>query len=93
MLPVGSFFVLCMNCDASEPSHTTEKHLSQAVWQARVIEHRERAQEWTLRTLDRRSRQIVHPVEDFLFTYYPSWIHKVSATPESLQVGRFEMLL
>jgi hypothetical protein len=66
-----------MNRDASEPSHTKEERLSHAAWQLRVIEHRERAQEWTLRTLDRRSRQIVHPVEDFLFTYYPFKLGKL----------------
>jgi hypothetical protein len=32
---------------------------------------------WTLPTLERRSRQVVHPVEDFLFTYYPYKLGKL----------------
>lgn len=66
-----------MKCDATAPHNATENCLSPAVWQARLGEHRERAQGWTLRTLDRRSRQIVHPVEDFLFTYYPFKLGKL----------------
>lgn len=66
-----------MNCDALQPIQTTGECLALSVWQSRAEEHRERAQEWTLRTLDRRSRQIVHPVEDFLFTYYPFKLGKL----------------
>jgi hypothetical protein len=45
--------------------------LSAAEWQERAAAHRVRAERWTLPTKDRRARGISHPVEDFLFIYYP----------------------
>jgi hypothetical protein len=51
--------------------------LEREIWMSRVERHRARAQGWTLRTLDRRSRQQVHPVEDFLFNYYPFKLGKL----------------
>jgi hypothetical protein len=46
-------------------------------WQTLLGEHRARAQRWTLPTLERRARQVVHPVEDFLFNYYPLKLGKL----------------
>lgn len=51
--------------------------LPYAEWSARAGAHRQRAQLWTVATIERRSRQIVHPVEDFLFTYYPFKLGKL----------------
>ncbi|MBA2446361.1 MAG: 3-methyladenine DNA glycosylase [Nocardioidaceae bacterium] len=39
-------------------------------WRARQILHQQRVDAWVQPLLDRRSRGIKHPVEDFLFTYY-----------------------
>lgn len=47
------------------------------IWPEHVARHRQRAQFWTLPALERRSRGIVHPVEDFLFTYYPFALSKL----------------
>ena len=47
-------------------------------WLKRLAEHRARAQGWTLRTLDRRSRQQGHPGEDFLLNCFP---FKLGAVP------------
>ena len=40
-------------------------------WQERAARHRARAGRWTVPALKRRASQQSHPVEDFLFTYYP----------------------
>jgi hypothetical protein len=45
--------------------------LSIAAWQGRAAEHRSRAERHTLAARARRDRGIPHPVEDFLFQYYP----------------------
>jgi hypothetical protein len=45
--------------------------LSVAEWQGRVGRHRERAERWTKPTRKRREAQVPHPIDDFLFTYYP----------------------
>jgi hypothetical protein len=46
-------------------------HLSAAEWGERATVHRARAERWTLPAKDRRARRSAHPVEDFLFIYYP----------------------
>lgn len=46
-------------------------------WQARLEQHRQRAQAWTVPTIQRRSHQVLHPIEDFLFTYYPFKLGKL----------------
>jgi hypothetical protein len=51
--------------------------LSREEWQARMAQHLASAQTWTLPTLKRRAHQVVHPVEDFLFTYYPFKLGKL----------------
>lgn len=45
--------------------------LAQEEWEPRLAAHRARLERWTVPHLDRRSRGIKHPVEDFLFDYYP----------------------
>jgi hypothetical protein len=45
--------------------------LAQEEWEPRRAAHRVRLERWTIAHLDRRSRGIKHPVEDFLFDYYP----------------------
>ena len=42
-----------------------------AEWQGRAERHRERAEHWTKPTRKRREAQVAHPIDDFLFTYYP----------------------
>ena len=41
------------------------------VWRAEKAAHEQRVDAWTAGHLARRSRGQTHPVEDFLFTYYP----------------------
>lgn len=58
--------------DAPEPAtpRTFELPLTAAQWQARALAHLKRVQPWTRPRRERRSRGEVHPVYDFLFTYY-----------------------
>src|SRR5215472_3547733 len=44
--------------------------LDEATWRARAAAHEARVDGWLAGHLDRRRRGRVHPVEDFLFTYY-----------------------
>jgi hypothetical protein len=45
--------------------------LDAADWRARAAAHRARAERWTAPARSRRGAHRPHPVEDFLFTYYP----------------------
>jgi hypothetical protein len=45
--------------------------LSGPDWRGREERHRERAERWTKPTRKRREAQVPHPIDDFLFTYYP----------------------
>src|SRR5688572_28805668 len=45
--------------------------LATAVWEDRAARHRARAERHTLAARQRRDRGQPHPVEDFLFQYYP----------------------
>ncbi len=45
--------------------------LSEAEWRARAEAHRKRAEKHTLPARKRRDSREPHPVEDFLFEYYP----------------------
>ncbi len=45
--------------------------LTRQQWQEQEFLHRERAAHWSRPALLRRSHNKPHPVEDFLFTYYP----------------------
>ncbi|MDP4803578.1 MAG: 3-methyladenine DNA glycosylase [Candidatus Nanopelagicales bacterium] len=51
--------------------------LAQEEWELRSAAHRARLEKWTIPHLDRRSRGIKHPVEDFLFEYYPFSVSKL----------------
>jgi hypothetical protein len=51
--------------------------MPEQIWSEHAALHRQRAQVWTLPTLERRSRGIAHPVEDFLFAYYPYALGKL----------------
>lgn len=46
--------------------------LAPAEWRAREAEHAERADALTLARRERVQRRETHPIEDFLFTYYPN---------------------
>ena len=52
------------------PDQTTTI-LSAADWEERVARHRARAERYTLPARKRRDSGLPHPVEDFLFQYYP----------------------
>lgn len=52
----------------SPPPFTT---LSTADWRLRAEAHRARAERYTLSARRRRDSRDIHPVEDFLFEYYP----------------------
>lgn len=54
----------------SPTSRAAELVLTSADWQSRAAVHLERVRPWTQPFRDRRSRREVHPVYDFLFTYY-----------------------
>jgi len=45
--------------------------LPKATWARRLAEHKQHAQRYTLPARKRKDAGIVHPVEDFLFQYYP----------------------
>jgi len=53
------------------PALSTPIRLSVAEWRERAGTHRARAERWTSPAKDRRARRAPHPVEDFLFVYYP----------------------
>ena len=53
------------------PAATALPTLSATEWQERAARHRARACRWTVPALKRRASRQAHPVEDFLFTYYP----------------------
>jgi len=46
--------------------------LAEDEWRARAAEHAERVDAWTAPRLQRARRGEKHPVDDFLFTYYPT---------------------
>jgi hypothetical protein len=46
-------------------------YLSASAWGVRATLHRARAEQYTLATRKRRDRGLPHPIEDFLFQYYP----------------------
>lgn len=47
------------------------KLISQSEWQAMAKTHRQRARCWTEPARRRHAAGVPHPIEDFLFTYYP----------------------
>jgi hypothetical protein len=66
-----------MTCPFDQFGALTKPCLSPAEWLVRLTAHRELAQRWTVPTITRRSHNVVHPVEDFLFTYYPFKLGKL----------------
>jgi hypothetical protein len=46
--------------------------LGEAEWRTRAERHAERVDAWTAGRLERSARGAKHPVDDFLFTYYPT---------------------
>lgn len=53
--------------------------LDEAQWRARQQQHRERTEPWVAPRRDRRQRAQAHPVDDFLFDYYPYSVAKLTA--------------
>jgi hypothetical protein len=47
------------------------RRLTVPEWQQRARDHRERTEPWVTARRDRRRRGATHPVDDFLFDYYP----------------------
>ena len=68
------------------PVHAVEV-LSAADWRGRAAQHRERAERWTKPTRKRREAQVPHPIDDFLFTYYPFSFAKLEDWHASLGVA------
>ena len=52
-------------------STLTDMVMPQEEWALKQTAHRDRLARWTIPHLERRSRGTKHPVEDFLFEYYP----------------------
>jgi len=52
-------------------SYTTSAVVPKASWTMRLAEHKQHAQRYTLPARKRKDAGISHPVEDFLFQYYP----------------------
>ena len=66
---IGDFFPSLRSMSpAVAANHRT---LSASDWQERAARHLARAGRWTRPALKRRAARKAHPVEDFLFTYYP----------------------
>lgn len=53
------------------PACATMKILSSSEWRRMADEHRSRAERFTGPTRERKDRGLPHPIEDFLFEYYP----------------------
>ena len=53
------------------PSHPYTEILSLETWQEIAARHLEEARTFTANSRKRRDRGEAHPVEDFLFDYYP----------------------
>lgn len=52
--------------------------LSVTDWRGRMEKHRQRASSWTTPARRRRGSHQAHPIEDFLFTYYPFSMRKLT---------------
>ena len=52
--------------------------LQEHLWRHRQLAHANRIQPWVRPRLERRQAGLKHPVDDFLFDYYPYSIHKLS---------------
>ena len=76
-----------MKCDAMVPDRATGECFPLPVWSELLQAHREQARLWTVPTIERRSHHVVHPVEDFLFTYYPFKLGKLEQWHPGYGVG------
>jgi hypothetical protein len=54
-------------------------HLDEADWRQRVQQHRDRVDSWVEGRRERRSSGRTHPVDDFLFDYYPYSVGRLQA--------------
>jgi hypothetical protein len=54
------------------PTREGIRVLERADWLARAEEHEAEVAEWTRDRTERAARGVGHPVDDFLFTYYPT---------------------
>ena len=57
--------------------HKTEELLPAELWHSLRAEHRAQVLPWITPRLERRSRHESHPVDDFLFEYYPISTNKL----------------
>ena len=55
----------------------TEELLPANIWHSRREDHQSKVMPWITPRLERRSRQESHPVDDFLFEYYPISTNKL----------------
>ena len=70
----------CWACDVSTKAPVSEPEgLDEVHWRARQARHRERMEPWLAPRRDRRRRGQAHPVDDFLFDYYPYSLAKLAA--------------
>ncbi len=58
---------------------TTEAWLDEAEWRERASRHRDRVEPWVAPRRERRLAGRTHPVDDFLFDYYPYSVAKLTA--------------
>jgi len=61
--------------------------LSSQDWQLRAARHRQRALKWTTPARQRRTRGHAHPVNDFLFVYYPFSMKKLGQWHPGSMIG------
>ena len=55
--------------------------LDEESWRPRAEAHARRVDTWTADRLDRAARGRRHPVDDFLFEYYPTRAGSTATTP------------
>ena len=58
---------------------TTHARLDEATWRGFAAQHRERVEPWVAPRRERRLAGSTHPVDDFLFDYYPYSVAKLTA--------------
>ena len=66
----------CVN-EGPVPNTIFMTTLNPSDWQELAAMHRQRAERWTIPARRRRNSRIPHPIEDFLFTYYPFTLGKL----------------
>ena len=63
----------------SEPQVISTRHLDESQWRDAQQRHHDRVRPWVAPRQARRRRAESHPVDDFLFDYYPYSIAKLTA--------------